>query len=75
MNRKQRIQTILTKELPEWSVELVDDSINHKGHFGLSGNSESHFIINLKDIGKKSISDISYFFSNFSIFFNFSFIK
>ena len=35
MNRKQRIQTILSKELPEWSIELVDDSINHKGHFGL----------------------------------------
>ena len=50
MNRKQRIQTILSKELPEWSIELVDDSINHKGHFGLSGNSESHLIINLRDL-------------------------
>ena len=59
MNRKQRIQTILSKELPEWSIELVDDSINHKGHFGLSGNSESHLIINLKDLSNSNINKIS----------------
>ena len=58
MNRKQRIQTILNKELTECSVELVDDSINHKGHFGLSGNSESHLIINLKDLSNSNISKI-----------------
>ncbi len=59
MNRKQRIQTILSKELPEWSIELVDDSINHKGHFGLSGNSESHLIINLKDLSNSNINKIN----------------
>ena len=59
MNRKQRIQTILNKELTEWSVELVDDSINHKGHFGLSGISESHLIINLKDLSNSNITRIS----------------
>ena len=59
MNRKQRIQTILSKELPEWSSEFVDDSINNKGHFGISGNSESHLIINLKDLSNRDINKIS----------------
>ncbi len=57
MNRKQRILSILEKELPEWSIELIDDSINHKGHFGLNGNSESHLIINLKDLSKSKKID------------------
>ncbi len=59
MNRKKRIQNILAKELPEWSIELVDDSINHKGHFGLSGDSESHLIIYLKDLSNSNVSKIS----------------
>ena len=47
MNRKKRIQSILSKNINDWEIEVIDNSYKHKGHGSFSGNEESHFKINL----------------------------
>tara|TARA_X000000368_G_C22905920_1_gene656280 strand:- start:221 stop:475 length:255 start_codon:yes stop_codon:yes gene_type:complete len=47
MNRKERIQSILSKNINDWEIEVIDNSYKHKGHGSFSGNEESHFKINL----------------------------
>ena len=47
MNRKKRIQSILSKNINDWEIEVIDNSYKHKGHGNFSGNEESHFKINL----------------------------
>ena len=45
MNRKQRINEILTKKIDNYSLEIIDNSNLHKGHNGFSGNNETHIKI------------------------------
>ena len=45
MNRKQRINKILSKKLNEFSLEIIDNSNLHKGHNNFTGIDETHFKI------------------------------
>ena len=53
MNRKQRIQSILIKELRDWEIIIIDNSQEHNGHNNFNGKQESHFKINL--LNKKKL--------------------
>ena len=45
MNRKQRINEILTKKIDNYSLEIIDNSSLHIGHNGFSGSNETHIKI------------------------------
>ena len=45
MNRKQRINKILSKKFDSFSLEIIDNSNLHKGHNGFSGSNETHIKI------------------------------
>ena len=45
MNRKQRINKILSKKFNNFLLEIIDNSNLHKGHNGISGNDETHIKI------------------------------
>ena len=48
MNRKERIQSILLENMNDWQIEVIDNSLEHKGHNNFDGKQETHFKINLK---------------------------
>ena len=56
MNRTKRIKYILEKNLSEFVIQVIDDSISHKGHNTFDGKNETHIIIELT---KKSISKLN----------------
>ena len=45
MNRKKRIETILSIKFSDWIIEVYDTSILHKGHNNFDGKNETHFCI------------------------------
>ena len=45
MNRKQRINKILSKNLNDFLLEIIDNSNLHKGHNNFTGNDETHLKI------------------------------
>ena len=45
MNRKQRIDKILSKKLNDFLIEIIDNSYLHKGHEGFTGSNETHIKI------------------------------
>ena len=45
MNRKQRIDIILSKELNDFLLKIIDNSNLHKGHNDFTGNDETHIRI------------------------------
>ena len=45
MNRKQRINKILSKNLNDFLLEIIDNSNLHKGHNNFTGNDETHIKI------------------------------
>ncbi len=45
MNRKQRIDKILSKKLNDFLIEIIDNSYLHKGHEGFTGRNETHIKI------------------------------
>tara|TARA_B100001057_G_scaffold461414_1_gene513378 strand:- start:109 stop:363 length:255 start_codon:yes stop_codon:yes gene_type:complete len=45
MNRKQRIDKILSKRFDNYFLEIIDNSSVHKGHNGFSGSNETHIKI------------------------------
>ena len=45
MNRKQRIDKILSDTFDNYLLEIIDNSNLHKGHNGFSGNTETHIKI------------------------------
>ena len=45
MNRKQRIDKILSKKFNNFSLEIIDNSILHKGHNSFTGIDETHIKI------------------------------
>jgi len=45
MNRKQRIDKILSKKFNNFLLEIIDNSNLHKGHNDISGNDETHIKI------------------------------
>ena len=45
MNRKQRINEILSKKFNDFLLEIIDNSNLHKGHNNFTGNDETHIKI------------------------------
>ena len=45
MNRKQRIDKILSNKFDNFLLEIVDNSNLHKGHNNFTGNNETHIKI------------------------------
>ena len=45
MNRKQRIDKILSQKFDNYFLKIIDNSNLHKGHNGFSGSSETHIKI------------------------------
>ena len=45
MNRKQRIDKILSNNFENFLLEIVDNSNLHKGHNNFTGNNETHIKI------------------------------
>ncbi len=54
MNRKQRIDKILSKKLNDFLLEIIDNSSLHKGHNNFTGNDETHIKIILTQKDKIS---------------------
>ena len=48
MNRKKRIEHILISNFKDCKIQVIDDSIKHRGHNNFDGDQESHFEIILK---------------------------
>tara|TARA_B100000524_G_scaffold179340_1_gene92337 strand:+ start:186 stop:440 length:255 start_codon:yes stop_codon:yes gene_type:complete len=45
MNRKQRIDKILSNKFNDFILEIIDNSNLHKGHNDFTGNDETHIKI------------------------------
>ena len=45
MNRKQRINKILSKKFDDFILEIIDNSNLHIGHNNFTGNDETHIKI------------------------------
>ena len=56
MNRKQRIDKILSNKFDNFLLEIVDNSNLHKGHNNFTGNNETHIKIILTKKNKISIN-------------------
>ena len=52
MNRKQRIDKLLSKKFDNFLLEIIDNSNLHKGHNNFTGNDETHMKIILTKINK-----------------------
>ena len=52
MNRKQRIEKILSKKLNDFLIEIIDNSNLHKGHNNFTGNGHTHIKIILTNKNK-----------------------
>ena len=53
MNRKQRIELILSNHFQEFEIETIDNSLEHSGHHKFTGYQESHFQLIIKKNNKK----------------------
>ena len=58
MNRKQRIQSILSNAFDNIILDIQDNSNEHSGHGNFDGSQESHFKVILKFGVKKKINRI-----------------
>ena len=56
MNRKKRIEIILSKYFIDNKIEVFDNSIEHRGHNNFDGSQESHFKICLENKNTESLS-------------------
>ena len=59
MNRKQRIDKILSNKFDNFLLEIVDNSNIHKGHNNFTGNNETHIKIILTKKNKISINRLN----------------
>ena len=59
MNRKQRINKILSKKFNDFLLEIIDNSNLHKGHNNFTGNDETHIKIILKKKNKIPINRLN----------------
>jgi len=48
MNRKERITTLLARELAPIYMDLVDDSAKHAGHSGAQPGGQTHYSLTIK---------------------------
>tara|TARA_Y100000768_G_scaffold366375_1_gene328495 strand:+ start:380 stop:634 length:255 start_codon:yes stop_codon:yes gene_type:complete len=56
MNRKQRINKLLSNKFREFSIKIIDNSHLHVGHNNFNGENETHLQIQLKKINTNSIN-------------------
>ena len=59
MNRKQRINKILSKKFNNFLLEIIDNSNLHKGHNNFKGNDETHIKIILTKKNKIPINRLN----------------
>ena len=59
MNRKQRIDKILSKKFNNFLIEIIDNSNLHKGHNNFTGNNETHIKIILTKKSKIPINRLN----------------
>ncbi len=59
MNRKQRIDKILSKKLKDFSLKIIDNSNLHKGHNKFTGYDETHIKIILTKKNKIFINRLN----------------
>ena len=59
MNRKQRINKILSKKFNDFLLEIIDNSNLHKGHNNFTGKEETHIKIILKKKNKIPINRLN----------------
>ena len=59
MNRKQRIDKIVSKKLKDFLLEVVDNSNLHKGHNNFKGQDETHIKIILTKKNKVPINRLN----------------
>ncbi len=59
MNRKQRIDKILSKKFNDFLIEIIDNSNLHRGHNNFTGNDETHIKIILIKKNKISINRLN----------------
>ena len=59
MNRKQRIDKILSRKFNEFLLEIIDNSNLHKGHSNFTGNDQTHIKIILTKKNKISINRLN----------------
>ena len=59
MNRKQRIDKILSKNFNDFLLEIIDNSNLHKGHNNFTGNDETHIKIILTKKNKIPINRLN----------------
>ena len=55
MNRMQRINKLLVKNLSEFFIEIKDNSYLHSGHHNFNGLDQTHLLIFLKS---KNITNV-----------------
>ena len=58
MERKKRIEKILSDNLKKWNIQVSDISYQHKDHNSFSGKEESHFSLILTSIFQDKSSKI-----------------
>ncbi len=59
MNRKQRIDKILSRKLNNFSLKIIDNSNLHRGHNNFTGNDETHIMIILTKKNKIAINRLT----------------
>ena len=59
MNRKQRIDKIVSKKFKDFLLEVVDNSNLHKGHNNFTGQDETHIKIILTQKNKIPINRLN----------------
>ncbi len=59
MNRKQRINKILSNKFNDYILEIIDNSNLHKGHNNFTGNDETHIKIILTKKNKIPINRLN----------------
>ena len=56
MNRKKRIEDILSNYFIDTIIEVTDNSIEHSGHNNFDGSQESHFQLLIENKNAKILS-------------------
>ena len=59
MNRKQRIDKILSNKFDNFLLEIIDNSNLHKGHNDFNGSGETHIKIILTKKDKSSLNRLN----------------
>ena len=58
MNRKKRINKMLSKNLINFDISIIDNSFLHKGHNNFNGKGETHILLELTPKKKIKFSRI-----------------